>query len=572
MPEYNKGRSKSFVTEAAILSISGFAVKVIGLIYKIPLATILGNDMGIFTAAYSIYAMLFMISTSGLPVAISRMIASAAQKGRLTETKKILRMSIYAFGIVGIICSLFLFFFAEPLAIWSKHPDSVIAMRVIAPTLFFICISSAYRGYFQGFRNMYPTAISQFIEAFVKLTIGLGATIIARKLGYSVEVQAACAISGLTLGVFLSMLFLLFFKKFTRPVRFKTKNNESMRYKLIAKRLVLIALPVTITASALYLSNFLDTLVINNVLIKSGVELKTAENLYNAYTAYAISISDLLPSTLIYPIAISILPAVAGALALKKHKKAIGYIISSIRISGIIALPCSLCLCVLARPTIALIYGVNVGSQITLPSGKFVMPIDIAAPALSILALGIFFISLVSTTNALLQATGKVYYPMISVLTGVLALIILEINLVGIKPIGIYGAPIASVVCFIIALYMNMHFLRKSQKIKLPPKRLFLKPFVCSVICGLYCLISYKLNYRIWTMLFENGNPDGRLASLFILVITAIGAILLYVFMMLLTKAITANEIRLLPKGDLLCKLFIRKGWLRDSKIRVKNE
>lgn len=567
MSENDAKKSKSFVKEAAILSLSGFAVKFIGLIYKIPLTYILDESMGIFTAAYSVYAMLFMISTSGLPVAISRMIAGSAEKGRLLETKKILKMAVSAFSVVGIICSLVLFFGAEKIAVWSIHADSVLALKIISPTLFFICVTSAYRGYFQGLRDMNPTAISQFIEAFLKLVIGLGATLIAGAMGATPQVQAACAISGVTFGTFLGMLYLIIHNKRTKNRGIRNTTRATMRYKQIAGKMVMIAFPVTLTASCLYLSNFLDTLVINKALIASGVAERTAEQLYTAYVSLSISISDLLPSTLVYPIAISILPAVAGALALRKRKKTIGYIISSIRISAIIALPCALCLCALSRPAIALIYGAEWGKEITLASGEVVMPIDVAATALSILAIGIFFISLVSTTNALLQAVGRIFDPMKSVLSGVVILIILEIGLVSLKPIGIFGAPISSVACYITALYMNMRYLRKSQHIKLPVKRLYLKPLVCSVISGLFCFASYKIGYAVWPE-----NPDGRFASLVILAITAFFAVLLYVFLMLLVKGITANEVRLLPKGNQLSGFFVRKGWLKDSGVNVEHE
>lgn len=558
--------SRSFLTQAVILSVSNFAVKIMGLLYKIPLTNILEDSMGIFTAAYSIYAMLFMISTSGLPVAISRMIAGSAQKGRLTETKKILRMSVWAFGVVGVICTLFLFIFSEPLAIWSEHEDSVLAMKVIAPTLLFICLASAYRGYFQGLRNMVPTAVSQFIEAFLKLTVGLGATVWADWMGYSKPVQAAFAILGVTLGTFFALLFLMAYKLFSKRTFIKQKSRRTMRYRTIAQRLVLIALPVTITSSALYLSQFLDTLVIKKVLTDSGVVEATAESLYTAYTALSISISDLVPSTLVYPIAVSILPAVAGALALKKRRKAVGYIISSIRISGIIALPSSLCLFMLSRPCIALLYGAEWGNKITLFNGKDVMPIDIAAPALSILAIGIFFISLLSTTNALLQAAGNVHYPMISVGIGVLFLIISEVILVSIKQIGIFGAPISSVICYIIALYLNMRFLRKTQRIKLSAKRLFLKPFICALITSGYSFISYKFIYLLWSIIFSS-SPEGRFASFVNLSITGLGSVFIYAFLLLIVKGISAKEVRLLPRGNQICRFLIRKGWIKDSKV-----
>lgn len=550
---------KSFVREAFIISVSNFLVKIIGVLYKIPLANMLKDGMGIFNAAYSIYAMLFMISTSGLPVAISRTVAASAERGRTRETKRILKMAVFVFGIVGVVCTLFLFLFAEPIAVWSKHEDSVLAMKVIAPTLFFICVTSAYRGYFQGLHNMYPTAISQFIEAFLKMTLGLGAVIWAQRMGFPQQVQAAYAILGLTIGTMCSMIFLVLYKKYSKRKYFEAKSRDSMRYKQIVKKLIIIALPVTITSSALYLSQFLDTLIIKKVLIATGVTNETAEKLYSGYTTLSISISDLLPSTLVYPIAISILPAVAGALALNKRREANGYIITSIRISGIIAIPSSVCLFVLARPCIALIYGAGWGTPITMLDGSTVMPIDIGAPALSILSIGIFFISLLSTTTALLQAIGRTTYPMISVGIGVVFLTILEVSLTAIKPIGIFGAPIASVICYIISLSLNMRFLRKEQRLKLSPKRLYLKPFVCALITGVFCFIGYKLLYSA----FEN--PDGRLESLVILLITGISSVLLYAFLLLLVKGITANEVRLLPMGNTISKLLIRKGWLQDN-------
>ena len=159
------------------------------------------------------------------------------------------------------------------------------------------------------------------------------------------------------------------------------------------------------------------------------------------------------------------------------------------------------------------------------------------------------------------------YDPMKSVLAGVMILILLEVTLVSIKPIGIYGAPISSVACYVTALYMNMRYLRKCQNIKLPFRRLFLKPLVCSAICGVFCFISYKIGFALW-----QGNPDGRFASFVILIITGVLAVFLYVFLMLLVKGITANEVRLLPKGKQLCAYFVRKGWLSDSGVDLEDE
>ena len=567
----NTGRKtaeKSFIVEALIISLSNFVVKIIGVLFKIPMTYILGVNMGIFNAAYSIYAMLFMLSTAGLPVAISRLVASANERGRPREIRRVYRLSVAMFGLIGLFCTLLLFFGAEAISNFSEHRDAALAMRVISPTLFLICISAAIRGYFQGLKNMYPTAISQFIEAFFKLAVGLGAVAVSKNLGASPAVQAAFGVSGLTVGVFLGTVFMVAYKHiYDRRNRPKRPSRESEAWRVLAKRIALIALPVTITSSALYLAQFLDTLVINRALMGSGVELQTAEQLYSAYTTYAVPLADLLPSTLVYPIAISILPTVSAALAVKRYKKAKYYIFSSLRISGIFALPASLGLAVLARPAIALIFGTG-GVPIETASGT-VMPIDVAAPALSLLSLGIFLISLLSTTNALLQACHRAYLPMISVSIGVVFLVIAEVGLVSIPAVGIYGAPLATLICYGVALAFNVRFLAKTQRLKLEFFYLFAKPACCAAFSAAG---AHAVNLLL-SALFGN---ERRLTCAIILLVAVSAAVAIYIVTMLAVKGIRENEVRLLPMGDRFADYLIRKGYLehheqRSSRISDQN-
>ena len=182
---------KSFVAEAMVISVSNLAVKLIGVLFKIPMSNMLQEGMGVFNAAYSIYAMLYMVSTSGLPVAISRMVSASAKRGRTLEVENIYKIGSMMFGIIGLICSLVMFFGSDAIAVYSKHEDAALAMKIISPTLFLVCISSAARGYFQGRRNMLPTAVSQFIEAFLKMLIGIAAAFVAVRSGASPAVSAA---------------------------------------------------------------------------------------------------------------------------------------------------------------------------------------------------------------------------------------------------------------------------------------------------------------------------------------------------------------------------------------------
>jgi stage V sporulation protein B len=297
----------------------------------------------------------------------------------------------------------------------------------------------------------------------------------------------------------------------------------------------------------------MDTIVINKRLIFSGFTSDMADKLYSAYTSLSLAISELLPSTFVYPIAISILPFVSGALAAKKTKEAERNMMNSIRLSGLIALPCAAVLCALARPCIGFIYGIEYKYSITMLDGTVKTPLDIAAPALSILGIGVFFISMVSTTNSLLQACGKPMLPVVSVLSGVVLLTVCEITLVGNKSVGIYGAPISSVVCYATAFTLNFVFLRKKQGLNLNVIKLFGKNIVSALCCGAGAFGVYK------GIMFILGT-ETRLNCLICLVPAGITAIVIYVALTLLLKGATAEEIELLPKGRTLAAFLKRKN------------
>lgn len=549
----------SFLTEALIISLSSFLVKIIGVVYKVPLADMLGTSMGVFNAAYSVYSMLFMLSTSGLPTAISRMVAAAAEKGRKLETQKILKNAVIVLGALGFVLSLAMYIFAEPLADWSKHPDAATAIKVISPTLFFICVASAFRGYFQGLHNMYPTAISQFIEAFFKLALGLGAAYYARSAGYSTVEQAAFAICGLTVGVFFGMAFLVLYKRFGKKYQFESITSECAADSDILHRFVQIAAPVAVTSSALYMTHFLDTLVINQRLVKAGYELEVADKMYSAYTTLATSLSDLVPSTLVYPVAISILPAVSAAIAVGRMKDVRRYCMQSLRMSVIISSPFALCMAVLAKPCISLIYGSGWGGTVTLLSGQTITLVDLASGCLSILSLGMILISTLSTSNALLQAIGKVTAPMFSVLLAVIPLLGLQLLLISMPSVGIYGAPIATIVCYFAALTLNLGKLKRTlPKLRLTFKLLFFKPLFCSAASAIVCAVVYAL---LSTLL---AGSTSRLASALYIIASAVFAVPVYVILMLKLNGITASEVELLPKGNRIAQLLLSKGMLKS--------
>ena len=543
-------KNKSFLVEAGIISISSFVVKIIGVLFKIPLANILGKDMGVFQAAYSLYAMLYMLSTSGLPVAISRLIASADKRGRDREVERTFRVALTVFAVTGVVVTLLMIVLAKPFFSATDHASSVTAAYVIAPTLLFVCVCSAFRGYYQGLHNMYPTAIGQLIEAVFKMGLGLGATIWANHMGYAPYIQAAFAICGITVGMFVEMVLLFVYRAFGKKRKhgYDCKLTDSTRN--IAKRIVIIAFPAMVTSSALYLSTFIDTVLIKSRLIVGGAGENLAEELYSAYTSYSTAIADLLPSTFIFPIAVSILPSVSAAFAIKDWVESNRNIRQSIRISAIIGMPCAAFLAATAPSCLTLLY-----------AGAFtdyaeINALNVASGSLRILAIGIIFIAIVSTTNALLQAVGKIWQPVISVFIGVGFMGLFEFfGTSGI--LGIYAAPASSTIGYLIAALLNMHFLEKYTTADLSPVRMFVKPLICAGI-------TFAATFSVYTV-FDAILPfGGRIGALILLLVSGVTAVLCYLFSMLLLRAISADEVRLLPFGKKIASFLIARKLLHE--------
>lgn len=561
----NLNKGKSFLREAVILTVASFAVKIIGVVFKIPLTNILLDNIGVFNAAYSIYAMLFMLSTSGLPVAVSKMVAASNEKGRGNEARRISFLASVVFGVIGFLFMVALIVFAPFIAEITNHAESALAMQIIAPALFFICICASVRGYFQGLHNMYPTAISQFIEAFFKLAVGLGAVMYASSKGASVEVQAACAISGVSVGTLFATIYILVYRKFSKKNSPDNSDPEVQSDKKLVKMIALVALPVTLTAAALYFSQFLDTVIIVNCLVDSGMPEKTAQTLFSAYTGLSVPIYDLLPATLVFPIATSILPAVSGALAVKKNGKA-GYLTAqAIRISGIIAVPCGVFLLVTGRSCISLLYGADKWLEPLQGASGNIIPLDQASLSLVILGFAVFFISVVSTCNSLLNAYGKSHLPFIAVLCGIAVLIVSEIALLY-SPMGIQGAPASSLICYCIVMLLDIWFLRKYCGVRLKIAGMFARPVLCGAISAVTTYIAYKGSTALWIK-FVSENSDTRVAAFCILMVSGITLVISYAVTVLVFRAIKEDEVRLLPKGNAIAAKLVKLGWLKPCEI-----
>ncbi|HPE96302.1 MAG TPA: polysaccharide biosynthesis C-terminal domain-containing protein, partial [Bacillota bacterium] len=342
-------------------------------------------------------------------------------------------------------------------------PLAARAIITVSPTIMLICVISAIRGYFQGLQNMIPTAISQMIEALLKLIIGYSAASYAMNKGYTLDIVAAYTISGVTIGVAVSTVFLIICYLVKGRGACELRDERSADDKRLAIRLIRIAVPISLTAAALYLANIVDLMTIVNVLAKKFGQ-ESAELLYSAYSSISVTLANM-PSTIIYAIATSILPSLAAALALKKQKKVRESMRASLRLTAVFAFPCAFGVCLLSEGIISCIYSASTISQTVYinSAGEAVTALSISSTALGILAVGIIFITMYSTTNALMQSYGLEWYTIVSVLCGTGTKLVLSLILLNIKAINIYGAAISTVACYVVAVGMNCRYLRKKS-------------------------------------------------------------------------------------------------------------
>ncbi|MBQ8738233.1 MAG: polysaccharide biosynthesis protein [Clostridia bacterium] len=523
-----------FFSGVLVLAVANFLVKAVGLISKIALNRVVGSvGAGYYSSAYEIYAYLYVLSTAGLPVALSIMISKSRSKGRLLEAKKTLNIAIMLFLVIGFSFSLIMIVFSHQLASFIGAPETFLCIITIAPTMLFICLSSCMRGYLQGYQLMTPTAISQFIEAVCKVGIGVSLALWARSRGYADYVVASYTILGVTCGVFLGMVFLYIRKAFFKESLYLPPNTvastEAKSTKSLLKEMLLIAVPITLSSSVLSLTTVLDTLMVQNRLLKFGMNEVGVRIFYGDYTSLVISMFTL-PTILLYPIANAIVPIITTARERKNKEYEARLRTLSIKMIALISIPCAVGLSIFSKPILELLMFKTDS-------------VERAHPWLSIASISVIFLGIISITNAFLNSAGKQRLPIISMLAG--AITKLVSNYILLAKIGILGAPISTVLCYFVASGMNLFFVVK--KVGDLPKigRVFLAPFLCSFISIGACAILQRALAQIILP---------KIAT----VISIIVSILSYLIIVLRTKTLSKEEISVLPSSDKLIKSLIK--------------
>lgn len=530
---------KSFVKGAFVLAIAGVLSKILGAFYRIPFARIVGDEgVGIYNLAYPLYTLLLALSTAGIPLAVSKLIAECEEREEYATSRRIFRLALMVLTIIGISAAMALFvnadFVAENIL---KDKRASLCLKAIAPAMIFTCLMAVFRGYFQGLQQMVPTAVSQVIEQFVRVGTIFAALYILTPYGIEVVVGGAslgAAVGGCAAFIFLFGTMFWYRKKFPSSegkTPAKIEKNSAIIHKVLY-----LAIPISIGALVLPVMQAIDAVMVLRRLEAAGFGHKEAVSLYGHLSGYAGPIINL-PFIITTALSASLVPAIAEAMAAGRREEVSNNYRSAMLIAIIIVLPATVGLMTLATPICQLLYAQSAAG----------VALFWAAP--TVLVVGLY-----QTSAGTLQGLGKVMIPMQALIIGAIVKIILTYYLTAMPILNIRGAALGTVIGFAVAAIYNVYHV--SQNIG---KEWFhfndhlFKPLASVCSMGIIVVIGYKL---MFTLSKSNG-----VATL--LAIALGGGV--YFIVLLAIGGIHTEEIRKLPKiGNALANLLIKLKLTRD--------
>ena len=514
----------SFMSGVMVLSLSTLLVKIIGLAFKIPMLSFLGTEgMGYFNSAYEIYALLCVVSTAGLPVALSMLVSAARARGdggAVTDVYKTARALFLSMGLLGSAAMLLL---SSQISELIGNSESYYSILAIAPALLFICLASAVRGYCQGFGDMRPTAISQLIEALSKLGLGILFAVIAIKRGYSTPAVSAFAVFGITVGALLSLVYLCI----ARRSHVVTKGRQTRSRETLGP-LLKIAFPVTVGSLIMGCSRIIDMALIMRRLQDAGGSAAEANKIYGAYTTLAVPVFSLIPA-LIAPIAMALIPELSSHIE-KGDAAGQGRTVgNAMRLTALFSMPAALGLAAFSRPVLELLfYGQREA-------------IDTSAPLLSVLGISVVFSCIISTASAILQSYGHASFPIVSMAIGILIKLAVSYTLIGDSRFGAMGAPIGSLACAVTVGGLDLWYVCFKCGVSLSIGNILIKPLLSSLasVGGGLALYIALLPLKMGALGF---------------LISAFAVLLLYIALSLCFGSLGVEDIALLPCGSRILK------------------
>jgi stage V sporulation protein B len=525
---------------AVVLAAAGVIIKALGAVFKIPLGNMIGDTgMGYYQTAYTIYMIFLVLSNSGIPVAISRMVSERIAVGRPLDAYRVFRVSFILLLFIGFASALFCFFKTDFLLHYFPNMEkAAYSIKAIAPALLIVPLMAAYRGYFQGMQDMRPTANSQVTEQFFRVAAGLGVALYLLPRGEAFA--AAGAAAGAAVGAAAGLLTVMTIYALGGGKRNAAQAEAHARAGGglsaapesacgILLRICLIAAPITIGASVMPIMNFIDLAIITNRLADLGWAAEEVRKTYGQLAGFVNPLINL-PQILTQAVAMSLVPAVAAAhkqndTAFLRHNIQLG-----LRTAILIGLPCAFGMMVLSEEIMLLLYPAVRDAALS------------AAPFLFILGFGVIFLSMVQTLTGVLQGVGRQMIPVRNLCIGAAAKVAVTWTLIAIPAVNVKGAAAGTVTAYILAAVLNLAAVRRHTGARFDLKLTYVKPFLAALVMGAAVFAVYTALY-----LLTGGNAVATVISV------AVGVVV-YAAMLFLGGAVTEEELLLLPGGRRLAR------------------
>lgn len=532
---YMSNKKTAFVKQAAILAIAGLTARFIGFLYRLPLTELIGDvGNGIYGHSYYLYTFFLIISSAGLPAAISKMVSERYALGQYRNAHQVFRTALLVAGGAGLAGSLMLGLGADWFATYLRNPESRYSILALSPTVFIVAIMAVFRGYFQGMNNTVPTAISQVIEQIINAVFSVYLAYIF--IGKGVAFQAAGGTAGTGIGAFAGLLVLVGIYFIVRPVLVRRangdrNNTEYEKTGTLAIDIMRIALPIIAGTAIFSITNIIDAKMVLELLSTSGFSLTDALKKYGQLSGKYTSLTTL-PVSISTALATAAVPTIAASVVLKDHAEVRRKLNTALRLAMIISIPAAVGIGVLGDQILRTLFPSNPGGGILLTVG----------------AVSIIFLALYQIVTGMLQGIGKLRVPALAALAGGVVKILVNLLLIPIPSINVVGAVISTTACYVVASSINLYMLSKSTNTRPDFMGVFVKPLVASLFMGLGCYVFY---YTIYYIIGSN-----TLALCFAIIL----GIFIYFISLFAFKGIVKEDLEMIPMGDKLINLMRRMG------------
>ncbi|MEW8957454.1 oligosaccharide flippase family protein [Clostridium sp.] len=526
----------------AILSLAGILVKVMSLLYVPLLVNIIGDEgYGIYSGAYVIFTLTYVITNSGMQTAISKQVSELIELNNYRDAVKTFKIARSILLGVGMISCIILLQFAMPIAKFTKGPQGFLALITLAPAIVVTSVLAAYRGYFQGRSIMTPTAVSQILEQIFNVVFSLAFAALLIKNGPADG--AAGGTLGTVLGALIAALYLI--KKYNDNKIIKiSKSVDSLQPKRLSNREIIRKLfkygfPITLSAALQYFGNVVDMIVVRGRLGVVGFSEAETNVLFGLISKYNTLIN--VPLTLIAALCAAIIPAISRAVISKDKKTIREKIGFSFKVSYMISIPCAFGFSILSEEIYKLIFMNNIAGYELLTLG----------------AIAVVFTSIVQIQTIILQCMNKLYAVLISLSMGILAKVAANYFLVAIPEINVKGAVLGTILCSLIPMIINQRILNSTLKIRVSLFRYAIKPFTASILMTIFVFIT-----RIITSSIAMRIGSGYIITVaFPTLITILVGVFAYSYGIILTGGITKKDINSLsPRLQRMIPRFMRRS------------